>query len=284
MALLQVVARRVGMRATAYLPAARAYAALPQLSRKEQNDVLKVAIETHGKIVSDLGITQDEETATAMKGLNAFLLGDVESGKLPDPVAYVAPNFGNATGRELLGKVLERARAVDWVGMSEGLDAKGREEIARFRTVCATMEKEMARAHQNYTTTIDWAAWKEKLDPALVGRVEAIVKNLKVPSFESLRAGAAVNVASLDAQMEEINKAATAVLKDTEVRFGELTAEREALREQARRAVLGTSTFDELKESPIMAKAIEDARDNHQWNAPTSWAQAEEAAKVFQKK
>lgn len=245
--------------------------------------MLKVAIDAHAAQLKQLGVTQDDESAKAMKGLNAFLLGDVEGGKLPDPAPYVAPDFGSATGRELLGKVLERARQVDWVGISEGLDQKGREEVARFRAIVSEMEKEMSKVHANYTVKINWEEWKNKIDPALVSRMESLVNGLKMPSFEQLRSGASSQLGSLDAQLADINKTATAALADVEKRYAELSAEREGLRALARQAVLGITTEQELAANPLMAKAVEEARDNHQWNAPSSWAAAEAAAKAFGK-
>merc|ERR1711991_1034449 len=70
-----------------------------QLSRKEQNEAIARAIEESAATAEELG---------------------------------VAPDFGKAKGKELLGKVLERSREVDWTAMAEGLDAGSREELARF--------------------------------------------------------------------------------------------------------------------------------------------------------
>merc|ERR1712065_37223 len=178
-----------------------------QLSRKEQNEAIARAIEESAATAEELGVAHDEESAAALEELKAFMVGSPESGSLPEPEAYVAPDFGKAKGKELLGKVLERSREVDWTGMAEGLDAGSREELAKFRSVVSQMEKEMSRVYNEYEYAIDFEDWKTKVDPALVSEIETIVEGL-------------------DAQLDQINQEATATLKDAEIRYAELTAER----------------------------------------------------------
>ena len=258
-------------------------AAAETLSRKEQNEVLKKALDEHKATVAELEVAHDEETTKALGELDAFILGDVEGGKLPDPEAYVAPDFGKAQGRELLAKVLERSREVDWNGMAEGLDANSREELARFRSIVADMEKEMTRVYNEYEYSIDFEEWKTKIDPQLVSDVQKIVSGLKVPSFESLAAQADDALADLDAQLNAINKEATATLKDAEVRYAQLAAEREGLRDMARDSVFGTTVDDVLDKNPLMADEIKANIEADKWDTPTQWDNAEAASKSLQK-
>jgi len=254
-----------------------------QLSRKEQNEAIARAIEESAATAEELGVAHDEESAAALEELKAFMVGSPESGSLPEPEAYVAPDFGKAKGKELLGKVLERSREVDWTGMAEGLDAGSREELARFRSVVSQMEKEMSRVYNEYEYAIDFEDWKTKVDPALVSEIETIVKGLKVPSFETLAAQADGALEDLDAQLDQINQEATATLKDAEIRYAELTAEREGLRDLARHSVFGTTVDDVLDANPLMADEIKANIAADKWDTPTKWDKAEEASKALQK-
>merc|ERR1711991_813207 len=219
-----------------------------QLSRKEQNEAIARAIEESAATAEELGVAHDEESAAALEELKAFMVGSPESGSLPEPEAYVAPDFGKAKGKELLGKVLE-----------------------------------LSRVYDEYEYAIDFEEWKTKVDPALVSEVESIVKGLKVPSFESLAAQADGALEDLDAQLDQINKEATATLKDAEIRYAELTAEREGLRDLARHSVFGTTVDDVLDANPLMADEIKANIAADKWDTPTKWDKAEEASKALQK-
>ncbi|GMH44316.1 hypothetical protein BSKO_12250 [Bryopsis sp. KO-2023] len=139
----------------------------------------------------------------------------------------------------------------DLQGLVHSPEAKG--DVNRLHGMVITQDR-MAEEAAKKQVTIDWAAWKSKLNPEMVSKYEATYAEI---AKDSLEPTSDFDQASWNSSFDAVIAKAKQLEKDSEARIKVLEKELTEIHAEMKR--VETVTVDEeLAENPEMAKEIDE--------------------------